>query len=49
MEASLDDFNLHSADEEGLLEHLRQFVSICQERRLFPSALKCNLFPKEIK
>jgi len=49
MKAWLDDFSLHAADENSLLDHLEEFLRVCQEKRLRLSARKCKLFRKELR
>ena len=49
MKAWLDDFNLFSADEKKLLCLLARFFEICEEKRLYLSAKKCEFFSKSIK
>ncbi len=49
MKAWLDDFNLHAKTEDEILNFLEKFFSICRDRGLFLSALKCNFFAKFFK
>ena len=48
LKAWLDDFNLHAKTEDELLSVFKRFLQICQEKNLFLSAKKCQLFKKEV-
>lgn len=49
LKAWLDDFSLHAATEDVLLEKLEEFFRICFEKRLWLSARKSKLFRKELR
>ena len=49
MKSWLDDFNLHAKSEDELLDSLKKFFSICSERGLFLSALKCCFFARQVR
>ena len=49
LKAWLDDFSLHAVDEDTLLDKIEEFLRICQEKRLWLSAVKCKLFRKELR
>ena len=48
VKAWLDDFALHHANEEGLLQGLEKFLSICRKHGLKVSARKSILFSKTL-
>lgn len=49
LKAWLDDFNLHSADETGLLKTLERFFAICTKHGLYLSAVKSVFFSRSIR
>ena len=49
VKAWLDEFIIHAADEDELLNVLDQFLGICEEHGLFVSATKSELFTEKIK
>lgn len=49
MKSWIEDFTLHSKNEEELLDLIKRFLEICKEKRLLVSIRKSNFFTKQVK